>query len=181
MVRTVDVSPEEIAAIIENPVDKKIALAILQVFSENELTYQTRTMYKPSNVVEPDDYRVFCYIKKSREALIINTKWENLFRLQIRILNKAAFEKLDEYSENIRNQILNARNCGNCPCKKKITYDFAYKGKQYKKCYMLCSNFWLCNFNADDIDSIIDIVKGEIEHGKPSQRRRGQSPRPTMR
>ena len=169
MVRPVDVSHDDIVATLENPVDRKIALAILQAFANNELTYQARTMYKPSNIVEPDDYRVFCYIKKSKEALIINTKWDNLFRLQVRILNQSTFEKLDEYSENIKNQILNAGDCGNCPCKKKVTYDFAYKGKQYKKCHMICNNFWFCNFNENDIDSIIDIIKREIEYGNPKR------------
>ena len=43
------------------------------------------------------------------------------------------FEKLDEYSEHIREQIINADNCRKCwNCGKE--YVFTYQGTEYRKC-----------------------------------------------
>ena len=172
MVKSVNLTPEEISDSLSSPVDEKIFLSVLEKFIDNDLTYITRTTWKAKDDISPDSYRVFCYIKKSKEALILNTKYydTNSFLIQIRILDKSTFEKLDDYSKNIRNQILNAQyNCKNCGCSEKA-YVFTYKGHTYRKCHMICGNFRFDNFNDDDIDSITEIVNREIAFGKPKYR-----------
>ena len=173
MVKTVHLTPEEIAATLSDSYEKKMTLASLHAFLKNGLTYQTRTTWKPKNSMEPDSYRVFCYVKKSKEAMILNTKYYDTgsFLLQIRILDSSTFEKLDDYSENIRNQILCAPyECRNCGCGEKA-YVFHYSGREYRKCHMLCGNFRVCIRNDEDIDSVMDIINREIlfgmsRHGK---------------
>lgn len=169
MVKQVDLTPEELSEALSSPIDKKILLSILQKFTDNGLTYKIRTKWKPENDISPDDYRVFCYIKKSKEALIINTSAynTNTFLLQVRILDRSTFDRLDDYTENIRNQIVNAPyNCKNCGCSDKA-YIFTYKNHTYRKCHMICGNFSLCNFAQEDVDSIMDIINREIIFGKP--------------
>lgn len=167
MVKTVHLTPEEIAATLNDLHEKKMTLASLHAFLENGLTYQTRITWKPKDSIEPDSFRVFCYIKKSKEAMILNTRYYDTssFLLQIRILDSSTFEKLDEYSENIRNQILHAQyDCKNCGCSEKA-YVFKYSGREYRKCHMLCGNFRFCIQNDEDIDSAMDIINREILHG----------------
>ena len=43
MVRSVNLIPDEIAAVLENSVEKSITLIALEAFANNELTYKTRT------------------------------------------------------------------------------------------------------------------------------------------
>ncbi len=169
MVKTVHLTPEEIAATLSDSHEKKMTVASLNAFLENGLTYQTRTTWKPKASTEPDSFRVFCYIKKSKEAMILNTKYYDTssFLLQIRILNSSTFEKLDDYSVNIRSQILHAPyDCKNCGCSEKA-YVFTYSGLEYRKCHMLCGNFRFCIQNDEDIDSVMDIIHREIRYGMP--------------
>jgi hypothetical protein len=164
MVKTINLAPEDIVATLDNQVEKELTLGILQTFTDNDLTYQTRTSWKSKDDTNPDSYRVFCYIKKSKEALIVNTKYYDTdsFLLQIRILNSTTFDKLSEYSENVRNQILHAQyNCKNCGCSEKA-YVFTYQGLEYRKCHMICGNFRFCNLDYEDIHSIMDIINREI-------------------
>lgn len=174
MVKSVGLAPEEIAITLDNQVEKQLALAILQTFTDNGLTYQIRTAWKAKDDTNPESYRVFCYIKKSKEALILNTKYYDTgsFLLQIRILNSSTFDKLGVYSENVRNQILHAQyNCKGCGCSEKA-YVFTYQGLEYRKCHMICGNFRFCNLNHEDIDSIMDIINSEIFFSSTSNRRK---------
>lgn len=172
MVKTADLTPEEIAATLNNSYEKKMTLAVLHAFLANGLTYQTKTAWKPKNSAAPDSYRVFCYIKKSKEAMILNTEYydDGSFLLQVRILDSSTFDKLDELSENIRNQILHAYyDCKNCGCSEKA-YVFQHEGHEYRKCRMLCGNFRLSVRNDEDIESVMDIINREIVYGMSKRR-----------
>lgn len=168
MVKTVGLSPEELTATLNDPYEKRMALAALHAFASNGLGYQTRTTWKPKGYTGPDSYRVFCYIKKSKEAMILNTEYYDTgsFLLQIRIQDASTFDKLDAYSENIRNQILHAQyDCKDCGCSEKA-YVFQHAGHQYRKCHMLCGNFRLCVKSDEDVDSVMDIINREISFGR---------------
>ncbi|MBN1777268.1 MAG: hypothetical protein JW811_04020 [Clostridiales bacterium] len=167
LVKAVDLTPEEIAATLDDPLESRLTLSILHAFIDRGLTYKTRTNWKPKHSGEPDSYRVFCYVRKSKEALIINTKHTDTKALlvQTRILNPSTFGRLDEYSENIRRQILHSSaDCRHCEgCDK--AYVFRYAGKPYRKCHMICNNFLLSVGNDDDVRSVMDIVNREIAFG----------------
>lgn len=175
VVTPIEISPKEIFSSIQDPVDLEIVKGILNVFLENQFTYKIRTEYVPSSWIEKPGYRIFCYIKKSKEAIIINTKgWHyTSVCLQMRILNNETLYKLDEYTEALRNTILNARvciNCGGVGCSR-LSYIFTYKGIDYNKCHMLCNVFTFNNLTSQDIPSVMDIINREIEYGKPKRRK----------
>jgi len=118
-------------------------------------------------------YRIFCYIKKSKEALIINPIGKNFgsFELQLRIKSRNTLDKLESFSQNIINQILMSKDCrGPYCCYCGSEYSFTYNGKVYRKCHMLCDNFTFRNLKYEDIDSIIGIVQNEIACDKPGTR-----------
>jgi hypothetical protein len=112
--------------------------------------------------------------KKSKEALIINTIGKNFgpFEIQIRIKNKISLDKLSSYSKNMRDQIINGNDCRMphcCNCGKE--YIFRYLDKPYRKCNMLCDNFYFRDFKPEDIDFIMDIIKNEITFDMPRKSR----------
>ena len=84
---------------------------------------------------------------------------------QLRIENQSSFDKLKEFNDNIRNQILNANDCRYCSTKcEGKRYTFSFDGKDHVKCQMLCSNFRFENINKNDINNIMDIINGEIDY-----------------
>ena len=172
-VPSLNLSPEEILSDIHDPVDYKIVNEILTAFVNNGLTYKVRKEYQPRERIENPGYRIFCYIKKSKEALIINTKgWHyDSVCLQIRVLNTNTFDKLNEYSETMRNSILNARECNKCGegCSR-LSYVFNYNGINYDKCHMLCDVFSFRSLAGQDIPSVMDIIQREIDFGKPKRK-----------
>jgi len=110
-------------------------------------------------------YRILCFIKKSNEAVIINNKGmgRDCMSIQVRIDDRSIFNKIDSFSQNIRNQILNAGNCGYCSSKcESKKYVFTYQGNEYIKCHMLCNNISFQGISKDDVGSIMDIVNNEI-------------------
>ena len=102
----IDVSINEVYESIEDTIAKEMTKKIINLFIENGLTYKIKIGY--GNV-----YRIFCYIKKSKEALIINTIGKNFgpFELQLRIKNKSTLEKLESFSTNVRDMILSGKDC----------------------------------------------------------------------
>ena len=80
-----------------------------------------------------------------------------------RELTRKIFERLNELSENIRKQILNATDCSycssKCECKK---YIFTYQGNEYTKCRFICNNFYFQNISNNDINDLMDIINNEI-------------------
>ncbi|HBL84373.1 MAG: hypothetical protein A2Y17_04905 [Clostridiales bacterium GWF2_38_85] len=143
-----EVAPEEIINTIDDPVGKKITTAIFNAFISNKLRYKATAQWHPKDSVEPKGYTVHFIIKGGKDAVIICTR--NFGGVQLRIKNWNTFDKLDEYSENIRNNILNGKPCQRCtPDGGKFMghgeYVFVYHGKEYRKCQMLCGNFKLRN------------------------------------
>lgn len=89
------------------------------------------------------------------------------FKIQLRINNRSTLDRLDDFSKNIRDSILNAEPCKACPNSDGVftghgEYIFTYQGKEYRKCQTLCSNFKIRNLNEDDIESLTDIINREI-------------------
>lgn len=163
-----NVTQNEIMDTIESPNNKKIAAAIFNTFLSNGSRIKTREEYMPKDLIPLHGYTVYFYIKGSKETIILNTFF---FKIKIRINNRSTLDKLDEYSENIRNSILTAEPCKACPNSDGVfnghnEYVFTYHGKEYRKCQTLCTNFNLHNLNESDIDSLNDIINREISFMK---------------
>ena len=112
-------------------------------------------------------FRVLCFIKKSAEAVIINNKGMGCegVSVQVRFEDRSALDKLDSFSENIKNQIINSADCGHhSPKCDNKQYSFTYKEKAYVKCHFLCNNFFFQNMNKIDVDSLMEIINNEIEY-----------------
>jgi len=159
---------ELIVTDIEVQAAKDAARAILRRFDEANRPIKVKHLFPE----EPCGYyRVQCFVKKSKEAVIINTKTDDGHKntiggmnVQLRIENRDTLTKLDEMSDNIRDQILGAGNCRHCctKCEGK-QYSFAYKGTDYLKCHFICSNFRFSSFEAGDLPSLMRILGGEID------------------
>jgi len=112
-------------------------------------------------------FRILCFIKKSAEAVIINNKGmgRDGMSIQVRIDDRTTLDKIDNLSPNIKNQILNAGNCGNCSSKcEGKKYVFTYRENEYIKCHFLCNNFSFQNIDKDDVGSLMDIISNEIAY-----------------
>lgn len=164
-----DVPPEKIIDNIKNPTGKKIAAAIFDVCLSNGIRFKpTAPGWTLKVSDEPSNYNVHFLIKGSKDAFYFNT---NGFNMSLRIKDLSTFDKLDEYSENIRNYILNGTPCPSCrpddgTHSNHGEYVFTYHGKEYRKCQSLMGNFKLWNLYDDDIDSLMDIINREIEYAK---------------
>lgn len=163
MVQVISLSDEELLNTQTSDIDKKIIAEVLGLFRNMGHSIKIRTQWKAKDDMRPDAFRVFCYIGKSKESVIINTRsYEgSCFMLQIKIRNLSTLENLDLLSENIQSQIINARPCRSCGCPEKA-YAFSFNGQTYRKCHMLCDNFQLSHFSEEDVDSVIRIVKSEL-------------------
>jgi len=115
-------------------------------------------------------YRILCFIKKSAEAVIINNKGmgRDGVSFQVRIEDRSVLDKLDSFSVNIKNQILNSANCGHCSSRCNKQYVFTYQKNKYEKCHLLCNNFTFQNMNKNDVVSLMDIINNEIVY-KPTR------------
>lgn len=164
MVHSINLTDEEVVSTQLTGVDQEIVARVLSLYRDKGYMIKVRTQWKAKDDTRPDAYRVFCYIGKSKESLIINTRSydEACLMLQLKIRKLSAFEKLDSLTENIRNQVINARPCRNCGCPEKA-YVFFYKGETYRKCHMLCDNFRFFHFCDADIDAILSLVKNELD------------------
>ena len=165
--RIFDFTPEELVNVIDGKINKKLVKSILTAFVDNGLTYTVREAWKPKNVTVTY-YRIFFYIKKSKVALIVNTgtfEGEGLY-VQLRIKDWSSFDTLDQYSENVRNSILNATDCRAPYCSNDGSeYVFYYQGKEYRKCHMLGASFNIRNIKEEDIGSIMQIIQKKIAYG----------------
>lgn len=170
-------SPElldHIISNIEGEVAKDVARQIIRIFDQSNLTIKVKYLFPTKPWAY---YRILCFIKKSKETVIINTKKDcgrdgvvEGMIIQLRIENQATFGKLDELSENIRSRIVNGGECRYCctKCEGK-RYTFTYQGKEYVKCQFICSNFRFEDINERDIASLMDIIHSEI-HYKQNRR-----------
>ena len=163
-----NLTQDEIMDTIVSPVNKKIAEAVFDIFHSNGLRFKVRAESIPKGLNPLYGYTVYFYIKGSKETIIMHT---HFFKIQLRINNRRIFDKLDIYSENICNAILNAVPCKACPNSDGVfnghgEYIFTYQGKEYRKCQMMCNNFKLQNIKVDDIDSLTDMINREILFSK---------------
>ena len=171
MIHEIALSIDEICDFIPNISDHELTRSILEMFNKYDLTYKVRTAYK----AHPDDeehLRIYCYIKKSKEMLIINSKHYKCgdFGIQMRITNPTLLKKVNEYPQNIREQIIQSIPCVNClNCGKE--YVFTYRGAEYRKCCMLCNNFTFHQFNDEDRETILRMIYDEICFAIPRQKR----------
>jgi len=162
-----DCTPEildEVIAAIKGEPQKEAARQIARRFMDTGLTVK-RKCYQA--VQMQGVYRLLCFIKKNKEAVILSTDdfGFNGMSVQVRIQNPESLSRLDVLSENIRNQIVNGNGCGFCSTKcEGKRYQFAYNGTDYTKCHMLCSNFRFQVANPDDVDSVAALVEQEIAY-----------------
>ena len=169
-----DYSPElheRIIADISQPMEKLCAEKILSIFHNAGFTIKVKHLFPDT----PNSYyRILCFIKKSAEAVIINTRTDlekesviNSMTVQIRIVNKSTFDMLEQFTDGIRTQIVDANNCRFCSekCNGK-RYEFVYAGTQHTKCHYLCSNFRFTVHDENEINDIISIIKNELEYKK---------------
>lgn len=153
---TTDISITEICQNIGGVVGKTITAEVLKLFHNNGLTYKVRD--------DGSRYRIFCYIKKSKESVILGTMYNRTdFIVQLRISDRTVLNKLDELTENIRNNMLNGPNCKeSCFRKCETVYAFSYRDKEYRKCQALICNFIFKNLQNEDIASLIGLIQNEI-------------------
>ena len=137
---------------------KTMTAEVLKLFQENRLTYK----------IEDDGsrYRIFCYIKKSKESVILGTMDNRKdFIVQLRITDRTVLNNLDDFSENIRNSMLNGLNCKeSCFRKCETIYVFVYHDKEYRKCQALICNFIFKNLHNEDIASLMGLIQNEIKY-----------------
>ena len=153
---TTDISVEDICKNIDDPNGKTITAEILNLFRDNGLTYKVKD--------DGSRYRIFCYIKKSKESVILGTMDNRKgFIVQLRITDRTVLTKLDDLSENVRNCMLNGPNCNeSCFRKCETVYVFNYRDKEYRKCRTLICNFIFKNLQNEDIASLMGLIRNEI-------------------
>lgn len=158
---TASISVADVCKNINDETGKTITAEILNLFHDNGLTYKIKD--------DGSRYRIFCYIKKSKESIIIGTRDNRKdFIVQLRITDRTVFNKLDDFSENIRNSMLSGPNCKeSCFRKCETVYVFNYRDKEYRKCQALICNFIFDSLQNQDIVSLMSIIKNEIVFNVP--------------
>lgn len=152
---------------IDQTIDKVCVERVLSIFHAAGLPIKVKHLF-------PDTpnayYRILCFIKKSAESVIINTRTDlgkegviDGLSIQIRIANKRTFDKLEQFTDSIRAQIIGANECRFCSekCEGK-RYEFSYAGTQYTKCQYLCSNFRLTVHDEETIADVVSIIEAEL-------------------
>lgn len=144
--------------------EKEVVRQIVKRFMDCGLPVKTKQYDQPCM---EGTFRILCFIKKSAEAVIINNKGmgRDGMSIQVRIDDRSTFDKIDSFSQNIKNQILNAGNCGYCSSKcESKKYVFTYQESEYIKCHFLCNNFSFQNIDKNDVGGIMDIINNEIAY-----------------
>ena len=161
----IDICPELLGTVINTfntEEEKEITQQIVKSFLDNGFPVKVKHY---NQLCMKGIYRILCFIKKNAETVIINNKGmgHDGVSIQVRIDERSIFERLDNFSENIRKQILEAANCGYCSSKcEGKKYTFTYQGKEYTKCRFICNNFSFQNIETNDISNLIDIINNEI-------------------
>ena len=152
-----------IFADIKKKTEKEFIREIINRFKEKGLPIKARYMFPKKPLIS--FYRGLCFIKKSNATVVIDARKDCNFTIYIRIENRKTLDKLSEFTDNIRNQILNARDCtdpNSKDCKGKI-YIFNFNGHKYIKCISISCNFKFNNISKSDFTNIMDIINGEID------------------
>lgn len=148
---------------ITNELQRETASNIVRCFTEVDLPIKIKR-FSRSN---PNDrYRILCFVQKNKESVVINTDMWGFkgMAFQMRIFNIDSFKRLDELSGNVRDQILNGRDCGFCWSKcDGRQYTFSYGERDYIKCQNFGCNFIFRIADENDAGSLISLVKREID------------------
>ena len=163
----IDLTPELLETILltfSTDNEKELTRQIVRLFMDCGFPVKVKQYHQ---ACMKGTFRILCFIKKSAEAVIINNKGMGRggVSFQVRIDDRSTLDKLDRFSENIKNQILNSADCGYCSSKcgsKK--YTFTYQGNDYIKCHFLCNNFIFEKLENDDMKDLIGIITSEIEY-----------------
>ena len=167
----IDITPELLETIIttfNSDEEKELTRQIVKCFVEIGYPVKVKQYYQPCM---KGTYRILCFIKKSAEAVIINNKGmgRDGVSFQVRMDDRSALEKLDDFSENVKNQILNAADCSCCSSKcEGKKYIFTYQEKEYIKCRFICNNFSFHNIKSNDINDLMYIIRNEISYKQTS-------------
>ena len=152
-----------IFAEIKKQKEKEYVRKIINRFEKEKLPVKVKFMLpnKPARSF----YRVFCFINKKHATVVIDIKKDNDLIIYVKLENRKTLDGLSKFTENVRSQILNARDC-NIPdtagCEGGV-YIFTFNGLTYKKCTSISCNFRFCNITESDFDNIMDIINGEID------------------
>lgn len=158
--------------------DRALIERMVGLFAQNGLTIKFKHCFPDT----PNAYwRILCFIKKSAESVIVNTRTDlgkegvvDGLNLQVRIANQATLDGLSTLTEGIRRQILNGNDCRFCSAKcEGKRYVFSYVGVEYVKCQYLNSNFRLTVDDEYDLECVLGIVGREIDAAKKKPGRRG--------
>ena len=161
---------DSILAVIDGKSQKETVRRVIHAFAEAGLPIKVKRYFLPEL---KDTFRVLCFIKKSSEAVIMNTDGFGAegMTLQMRLLNDTSFARLDALSEGIRHQIIHAGDCQYCSIKcGDKRYSFTYDNVAYTKCQFLCSNFRLKIANGNDVESVMALVQGELDFAATKKR-----------
>jgi hypothetical protein len=165
----IDITPELLQTVtntFNTQEEKEVTRQIVKCFVDNGFPVKVKQYNQPCM---KGTYRILCFIKKNTESVIINNKGmgRDGVSIQVRIDDRSILEKLDNFSENIKKQILNAANCGYCSsrCEGK-KYVFTYQSKEYIKCRFICNNFSFQNIENNDIKDLMNIVNNEIRYNQ---------------
>ncbi|MGN1451143.1 MAG: hypothetical protein ACI4XQ_03505 [Eubacteriales bacterium] len=159
-----EITPELLETIVSSfsEDEKRLTRQIVDCFLGHGFSVKVKQYYQPCM---KGTYRILCFIKKSSEQVIINNRGmgRDGVSFQVRIGERSTLQKLHDFSENIRNQIVNAAGCSYCSSKcEGQKYVFEYQGKEYTKCRFLCNNFTFQNVKSEDIDDLMKIINIEI-------------------
>lgn len=166
----------DMTADLKDLLEKQAVEQIVNLFYEADLPVKVKHLFPDT---PKSYYRILCFIKKSAEAVIINTRndlgkegVEDGLNLQVRIVNSVTFDRLDAFTENVRGQITDANDCRFCSAKcEGKRYVFSYAGTEYTKCQYLCSNFRFTIQTKEDVRDIAAIVKDEIAYKKAKKKK----------
>ena len=159
---TTNISIADMCQNIDDESGKTITAEIVKLFQENGLTCKIKD--------NGSRYRIFCYLKKSRESVILGTRDNRKeFLVQLRITDRSVLGRLDELPGNIRNCMLNGPNCKeSCFRKCETVYVFNYHDKEYHKCQALICNFIFKDLQNEDIASLLGLIQNEIKYAGSS-------------
>ncbi len=163
-IKSIPMTIPEVCSDIADAFERSLTERLLTLFSEEAAGYL---------VSATNPKRVYCYIRKSKESAIINKETyqdrqaDGGYSLQIRITSAKTYQELDKYTENVRAQILDGRDCKmpRC-CNCGHWYTFEHHGAAYRKCHMLCDNYAFSHLHEEDADAIFAIIRNEFPKKK---------------
>ena len=146
---------------------KEVVKRVVSRFEDSGLPIKCKRYDAPCMI---GVFRILCYVRKSAEAVVINSKGmgRDSLSVQMRIEDRGSLDRLDRLSPNIRERILSAADCRNCSADcAGGKYEFSYNGVDYVKCRVFSVNFLFQDFADEDIESMLRLVDCEIAYKRP--------------